>query len=758
MKLRKIVYILLIAIASIIIVAFVFISPIAKYVIERNSEKWIGRKVKIESLWVNLFTGTVKASGIKVLENKSEKLFLSCKGFYVRVSLRKLLSSKYDVSEFKLTNPEINIIQNGNHFNYDDLVKRFADTTSSKKKTNTKPTKYWIENISVASAVINYSTTKPNASVSIINANASCPVIAYNKPDVLFKTDFDLKSGGSINAAIKMNSDSLDYNLRLAVKKLNVAFLYPYVREYMKINSLDGLVSTSMGINGNFNKPADVALSGLTEVENFSLVDNTGEKLTAVDNLKVGMDSINTKNNLYRFDTVSLNRPYLEFAMYKDGYNFDRIMTNMATGTASSDSSSTEYSNIFQMMAVYLKEIIQQYVVSDYSVDKFVIENGHFSFLDYTLEDKFRYDLDNMHIVSGNLNSKKERINIAVDSRLNNSGMLKGTISVNPDGFRDMDINYVVNNLRISDMNPYSKYYVATPFLDGIMVYESNTTIKNNKLKSANNLHIKKIEVGKKVKNKTAYNLPIRLAVSLLKDVKGNIDLDIPVSGNLNDPKYKLGKVIWDIIKNIIVKAATAPMRLLSKTFGGKEEDYNEVSFQYMQKSMTEDQLRILDNLAKVLKEKPDLKVELVQVNNKEDEMEQLALSETKKQYLGMAAGDSLSGEQSKKLDNLSNMDSLFNAWVNQKLNTTATLNSIQSRCIQYIGKEKLTAEVSQLMELRNAALANYFAQKNIPAERVKISNTKDEEQASKESSPKYVINFFTEDNQTATKEEPKKE
>ena len=726
--------------------------------IEKNSEQWTGRKIRMEKLWVNLFTGSVKATGLKVFENKSDKTFLSFGKLYVKISLRELLSSRYDIKELELTSPEINIIQNGSHFNYDDLVKRFSDTSSTKKETNAAPSRYWIKNISVTSGIINYSTTQPHASVSVLYIKADCPLIAWNKPDISFKTFFSLKSGGDVNADLHLNADSLDYNLGLNVYKLNLNFLYPYLAEYMKLNSVDGLISTKMKIAGNFNKPADVAIAGSTEAEGFSLVDNTGEKLTSVGYFKMGIDSINTKHDLYRFDSISFTRPYLALSMYKDGYNFDRIMTQPATVADSSGSSSSGYSNIFQMLAGYIKDIAQQYVVSNYTVNKFSVNNGHFIFSDYTLEDKFRYDLDNLQITSGDLSSKKERINLTVDSRLNSSGMLNGTLSVNPDGFRDMDLNFVVKNFLLPDVNPYTKYYVATPFNKGSVIYICKTTIRDNKLKSENKVLIEKIEAGKKVKNKTAYNLPVRLAVSLLKDVKGNINLDIPVSGNLNDPKYKLGKVIWGIVKNIIVKAATAPTRLLARAFGGKEEDYNEVPFQYLQKAMNEDQLHNLDNIVKVLNDKPDLKVEFVQVNNKEDELEQLALTEAKKQFLGIQAGDSISVEQSKKLSDLSNTDSLFDNWLNQKLNTTATLNSIQNKCVQLIGKEKLTAEVNQLMEKRNASLANYFVQKNISAERVKISNTTDEEQAAKVSSPKYFINYSTEDSQNAVKEEPKKQ
>ncbi|HVZ96606.1 MAG TPA: DUF748 domain-containing protein [Chitinophagaceae bacterium] len=754
MKLRRIIYILLIVIAGLLFLAFIFISPIAKYVIEKNSEQWTGRKITMEHLWVNLFTGTVHASGLKVYEHKSNTVFFNCGDLRVSVSLRKLLSSEYDVREIKLIKPGISIIQNGTHFNYDDLVKRFGSTPGAHKEKKSAPAKYWIHNVLIDSATINYSTSNPKASVSLINFNLSCPELAYNKPALLVTADFGLKSGGAINAALHLNSGTLAYSLKLGVSKLNIAFLYPYVHDYMKINSLDGIISASINFTGNFNTPEAIALSGYAETQQFSLVDNTGEKLTAAEDIKVGIDTLNTQQNLYRFDTISLTQPYLALAMYNDGYNFERIMTEPPSAV-SSDSSSAAYTNVFQMMAGYLKDIVQQYIISNYVVNRFAVNNGEFIFTDYTLEDKFRYDLDEVHITSGDLNSKKERVNLAFDSRLNNSGLLKGAMSVNPDGFRDMDLNFTVTNFLMPDMNPYFVHYVATPFNDGAVVYECNTTVKNNQLNSKNKVTIRKIVAGKKVKSKTAYKLPVRLAVSLLKDVKGNINLDIPVEGNLSDPKYRLGKVIWGIVKNIIVKAATAPARLLSRAFGGKQEDYDQIRFSYLQKTLSAEQLRIASNLAKAMTDKPDLSLTLVQVNNKQDEMEKMALLHAKEQYLGIGIGDSLSESALASIDSLGNTDSLFDAWVDTRLHIHASLNSIQNRCVQLIGKDKLGAATDQLMQERNVALATFFAQKNIAPARITISNATDDKLAAAASSPVYLITFNAGDALNATPEAP---
>lgn len=319
---------------------------------------------------------------------------------------------------------------------------------------------------------------------------------------------------------------------------------------------------------------------------------------------------------------------------------------------------------------------------------------------------------------------------------------MKGKMSVNPKDFQDMEIDCTVSDLLISDFNPYSKYYVATPFLNGVVTYTNKTVILKRKLSSKNTLAVAKIEAGQKVKNKTAMNIPVRLAVSLLKDVHGNINLDIPVTGSLDDPKFKWGKVVWQVIKNIMIKAATAPFRFLANAFGGKEQDFKEVDFNYLQSNIDPAQQKSLDNLARVLLEKPELNLQLVQVTSRDDEGEMYALQQVKKEYLGIQA-DSITADKQARIDSLSDKDSLFNGYITGKLQSSSFFMSVQEKCIQLVGKEKINAIVTDAINRRNQSVLNYLVQqKQIPAGRLLVSTAKAENQLSRGQTPKYLINI----------------
>ncbi len=737
----------LIALITACVIFIFFLSSIVKYVIETRSEEYTGRKIKMDNLHINLLSGNIRFDKLKIYEAKSEKIFLSCDKIEATISVHKLLASKYDITELQFEKPIINIVQKGNHFNYSDLIKRFV-TDSPPSPKNAKPAQYWIRNFLIDSAKLVYINTSPYNKIEVMDWDTKIPLIAWDNPLYNIQTSLAVPTGGKLAGDISINSNSFLYKTKFDLDKFNIVVLYPYLKDYLKVKSLDGLLSASLALSGNMHKPEDIAASGNVSAEDFAIVDNTSDRLTAIEKMNIDIDSINTKSNFYNFKTINIVRPYMEVSMYDDGYNFQRIMTK--PGSNSIDTAITAYSNVFIMLADYVQSIIKDYVANNYNANQFKIEGGHLVFTDYTHGDKFQYDFDSLYMVSNKVSSDNNRITLDVRSLLNRSGKLKATLAVSPKNFQDMDIDGIVSGLLVSDFNPYSKYYVATPFLNGVATYSNKTTILNGKIDSKNILDVLKIEAGKKEKNKTAMNIPVRLAVSLLRDVHGNVHLEIPVSGSLNDPKFKWGKVVWQVLKNIIVKAATAPFRFFANAFGGKEQDYNQVDFDYLQNSLSASQKKVLDNLAKVLTEKPDLKLQLIQVTSREDEAETYALRQIKKQYLNITV-DSITNSLQSRIDSVDNKDSLFNSFINTKLQSTTAFMSPQEKCIQVIGKSKMDTVVSNIMQQRNQVVLDYLTnQKQIAANRLTISSAKDE--LSRGQAPKFVINIAGEEGEAEVK------
>jgi len=743
---KRAAYLVFISLVGLLLTVFLLISPIAEYLIEKYSIEYTGRQINMDNLRINLINGVINADNLKVYETDNKNLFLGIAQLYVNTDLYSLISGENRIKEISLEMPVVNIKQAGETFNFDDLISRFNDTTAVADTTPSEPVKYLLQNLSVNMGVLNYSCSTPEVDASIIAFNVVCKEISHINPVIAINTDFAIKSGGKSRVAFNYNMENSDYGLDLDLSDFDIRLLFPYLRDYLFVESLDGFLSAKLDLHGNADNPADISTSGRIEVRDFSIIDTTSEKLAAVGAFQIDIDSINSGNDIYYFGNVLIDRPFVRFAMYDDGYNFDRIMV----ATESSDSSLVDaqaemYANVFRMMADYIAYFTNEYKISNYKAASFKLTNGEIVYTDYTLENKFLYHLDSLQLHSENLNSANERLLVSLDAMMNTSGRMNGSLSVNPDGFSEMDIRYTVDGLLLSDINPYSLYYVATPFIDGRLFYENITSIRNKKLKSENKLRIEEITVGEKVENSTAMKLPVRLAVSLLKDLDGNINLSIPVVGDLDDPTYKWGRAVLQVLKNIVVKAAVAPFRLLAGMFGGSEEEYRELKMSFLQSTPNPAESGILENLYKALQAKPALVLGLTQHTNTEQETEMLALYKAKRDYLGIQAPDSLSSNDALRINAVSNRDSLFNVWVEKKIGVQSGLTSVQQKVIKIYGVENLKNEVHQLENARASALLDYFVAKGIDAGRIKISDNIIQDAAAAQTGPKFKLTYTVE-------------
>ena len=135
-----------------------------------------------------------------------------------------------------------------------------------------------------------------------------------------------------------------------------------------------------------------------------------------------------------------------------------------------------------------------------------------------------------------------------------------------------MDLRIKFKDIDLSPMTPYSGKYVGYKIQKGKLFMDLKYQIINRKLDSQNKIFFDQFTLGDKVESPQATKLPVRLAISLLKDRKGEIHLDIPVTGSLDDPKFSVFSIILQVLGNLIAKAATSPFALIGAIMGGGEQ------------------------------------------------------------------------------------------------------------------------------------------------------------------------------------------
>ncbi|MCB9495085.1 MAG: DUF748 domain-containing protein [Desulfobacteraceae bacterium] len=157
---------------------------------------------------------------------------------------------------------------------------------------------------------------------------------------------------------------------------------------------------------------------------------------------------------------------------------------------------------------------------------------------------------------------------------------------------------------------PYSGKFIGKAIQKGQLNLDLDYKIDQRKINAENKVFLDQFELGRTIENKDATNLPVGLAVSLLKNRKGEINLDIPVSGSFDDPKFRVGKVIVDVLKNLVVKAASSPFSLVASIAGGGEE----IKYIEFLKGTTEfdpKSVKRLEAVEKILFERPGLNLDI---------------------------------------------------------------------------------------------------------------------------------------------------
>lgn len=240
------------------------------------------------------------------------------------------------------------------------------------------------------------------------------------------------------------------------------------------------------------------------------------------------------------------------------------------------------------------------------------LQGGRINFTDYHIKPNFSANFLEVGGRISGLSSEETRMaDVDLRGKLENYAPLEITGKINPlrnDLFLDLKVDF--KDMDLSPLTPYSNRYAGYTIEKGKLSLNLEYRIVDRKLTSSNNVFLDQFSFGEPVESPDATQLPVRLAVALLKDRNGEIKLDLPVNGSLDDPQFHLGGVIVKIVVNLLTKAATSPFALLGAVFGGGEE-LSYLEFDYGKETLDKAGEAKLKTLAKALHDRPSLKLEI---------------------------------------------------------------------------------------------------------------------------------------------------
>jgi hypothetical protein len=238
------------------------------------------------------------------------------------------------------------------------------------------------------------------------------------------------------------------------------------------------------------------------------------------------------------------------------------------------------------------------------------ISRGRMAFSDLSIQPNFGADITGLSGgVTGLSSDARARAKLSLAGRVGEFSPVTIAGELRPFAFdRDSDIRMKFENISLPIFNPYSGRHAGYSIAQGKLSTELHYTLQERKLEAAHHIRLDQLEWGEATAEKGEASLPVKFATSLLKDADGVIELDIPVSGTLDDPSFRIGPIVWQVIKNIIVKAVSAPFKALGALFAGAEEAQF-VDFAAGTSSLDVAAEQRLGGLAKALAPKADIRV-----------------------------------------------------------------------------------------------------------------------------------------------------
>ncbi len=605
-------------ILGLVILIFILLPGFGKRYLVSHSEELLGRNVSIEKIRLNYFTTTLSVLGFKMFEADGNTTFISFDTLLVNFQPLNFINNELVIEQLYLSGLYTSIIQEDSTFNFDDLVDFHTAEENNKVNDTTpsKPLRFRLTNLELKQANFIFDDQNVSKTTSLRDFSLFVPFIAWNQAE---KSEaglrFNFAKEGYFESSLKIDLVAGDYQADITIERLYLQAFQEYISYYSNVDSLKGIFNSRIRLDGNINRVEESVVSGKIEILDLLLTDPQGQKFLGAGKIDISLKNIDHYHSRYEIDSAVLTEPYVHFILSDSTNNLMQIFSypeedTLLTAVVVDDSvSSAETGSLF------------------YSVDALIIKNGTVDYNDNLTGEPFDYHLSDIVLNTDSISSNAGWVNLYSQMLLNERGTLKAEVGFNPaDPVNNIKLDYVITGFQLSDLNIYSRFYMGFPILLGEMYYISETGITGGQLNSENKLVMTNVELGEK--GGGIYDIPIKFALFILKDREGVINLDVPVRGDMNDPKVRLGKIIWNTFKNLIFKVATAPYDALAGSVNADPKDLESINFEYMDTLLTAQRQHQLDLLIELEEVKEGLGIELVYFNDAEKEKEMIALTD----------------------------------------------------------------------------------------------------------------------------------
>lgn len=412
------------------------------------------------------------------------------------------------------------------------------------------------------------------------------------------KLDSGLGQQGQLQAEGRVQLKPISATLKVSTHDIDLRLAQAYLSPFVRLELRSGLLGSDLDVDLSSTSPLAFSVSGKAQINQLHSLDSLKER-DFVRWQQLNLDGLNYQHgNSLSIDSVRLSQPYARFIINEDLTTnvSDLLITQPVTATSTAAATPEPTS---QPLAIHIGEV--------------VIADGSANFADFSLTPDFATAIQQLNGRIGTLDNRSSKpAKVDIVGKIDRYAPVSVKGSLNPfDPLESLDIITQFKQVELTTLTPYSGKFAGYRIRKGRLNLDLHYRISKGQLNAENSVVVEQLQLGEQVDSPSAVDLPIRLAVALLKDSEGKIAIQLPVKGDLNNPQFSVMPIVWKTLRGLVLRAVQAPFRFIAGLVGGSQTDLSHVPFAAGSAELDTEAQAVLNTLAKALQQRPALRLEV---------------------------------------------------------------------------------------------------------------------------------------------------
>ncbi|MDN7141653.1 DUF748 domain-containing protein [Pseudomonas sp. JQ170] len=423
---------------------------------------------------------------------------------------------------------------------------------------------------------------------------------SLNQSPFTLKLDTGVGKQGKLQAAGEVNLAPVTARVKVNTQDIDLRVAQAYISPFIRLELRSGMLGSDLDVNLKSVEPLAFTIDGKAQVNQLHTLDTIKDR-DFVKWQQLNLDAVSYRHgDALSIGKVSLKQPYARFMINEDRTtNIDDLLIPQPA-TAQAQATNKPAANSAKPLGIRIGAID--------------INDGSANFADFSLTPNFATAIQQLNGQIGTIDNRQPKpAKVDIKGKVDRYAPVTIKGALNPfDPMASLDIATSFKRVELTTLTPYSGKFAGFRIRKGRLNIDLHYIITQGRLKAENKVVVEQLQLGEKVDSPDAVDLPIRLAVALLKDTEGKISIELPVTGDLNDPQFSVMPIVWQTLRNLVLRAAQAPFKFIGGLIsGGDAQDLGSVAFAAGSSDLAPDAQSALDKLAAALKERPALRLEI---------------------------------------------------------------------------------------------------------------------------------------------------